>query len=201
MAISAGNIILGSDMSFSAGVLAEASAVNTKIGTNAVTQGTLIEPVTTLSRRDIILNGDVASGFGLKGVGGNVSFSDKGSYLHLQGYQGGGSASVAGYLTLAIPLDGYWKTLVVETREVGDGAWAGLSTNTSNDSPSYAASVKLCNRRDSWTGRHTSSINVSGLNGTYYIAFRAKAWLTWDEYGTVYGAGGQMDIYNVYFTR
>lgn len=146
----------------------------------------------------IIKNGDVVNGFWQNGVGSHHFYEDKGSYIEMLTYQGGGNEKDSWYYNPPISF-GYWKTLYVGTSSIGEPAYAGVSTNNSSNPPSFAASVKLNNRNEAWTNADTFAVDVSSVTGSRYIAFTAQAWINTSSV-PVHGAGGGIRIWNAYLT-
>lgn len=169
-------------------------------GTGSVTVSDVTDySVTVVLTLYLIRNGAFTSGISQNHVPSERWFKTEDDHLVLQTYQGGSNEYTSGYLKPATAF-GYWKTLYIDSRETGDGAYAGIcSTNTAQQA-SFTKSVQLCSRRDTWDSRHTSSCSVSGVTGNYYVTLRAKAWITWDEWGTVYGTGGQIRVWNLWLT-
>lgn len=168
-------------------------------GSSSVTvSDTITYNVTVTVRRYFIQNGNFANGaWGNKAGSDSISFADNGDYILLKTYQGGGNEVGSGYLNPAVSF-GYWKTLYIDSQEIGDGAYAGVSTNNSSNPPSFSVSVQLCGQREEWDSRHTSSVNVAGVTGSRYLALRTKAYIT--QTIPVHGSGGNIRIWNMWLS-
>ena len=124
-------------------------------------------------------------------------FTDQGDYIWLSTYLGGTNGRNAAFLYPAITFNGQWKTLTIDANRSGDQSWFGVSAvdNTNPAAPNvngrieFAAWGKLMDRRDTWTGRYSTEINVSELRGTYYLAIELKGWLYWTGSEAI-GTGG-----------
>ena len=136
----------------------------------------------------------------------SASFDDEGSYVNL--HQGATRPdhwdANTGYLGSAITFDGYWKSLVFETRERGYGA-TGASpivglTNGSGSFPTfqYYAQLRGAGEYSGYNSKHTSTINVSSVSGSYKVAARVAMYdyYNWAQ-ALVYG-DGDLNIYNAY---
>lgn len=144
-----------------------------------------------------IQNGNFVNSVGHNRVG-EWRFDDMGDYIELSTYQGGSWDYCAGYITPAISFDGYWKNLIIDSNQIGDGAWFGVAPNNSDQQISFTASVKTCNSSSSsWTGRKTSTCGVTGFTGSRYVALQTKAWIRYAG-SDVVGSAGIMRIYNLY---
>lgn len=148
-----------------------------------------------------IQNGNWTSGIGHSIVqsGGSGWFKDDGNYILAQTYQGGSNTSVAAYMTPAVSFTGYWKTLYIDSQQIGDRAYAGVATNTSANPPNFSASVRLCGRIENWDSRHTSSVSVSGVRGSHYLALEPRSWAAWDG-SVVHGSGGNIRVWNMWLS-
>ena len=149
----------------------------------------------------IIQSGNFASWTGHNRVGGGSGayFSDQGSYVELSTYQGGSLDYIAGYITPAVSF-GYWKSLVIDSQEKGDKAYAGAASNNSSNPPSFSASKQLVGKVETWDSRHTSTCDVSGVTGSKYIAIQGKAWIEQYSQAVWIGTGGNVRIWNMYLT-
>lgn len=168
-------------------------------GSSSVTVSDVVTyNVTVVLTRYFIKDGNFVSGVTHNHVPSERWFKDDGDYVILQTYQGGSNEYTSGYLSPAVAF-GYWKTLYIDSQEVGDGANAGVSSGHSAQQASFSASVQLCSRRETWDSRHTSSCSVASVTGSQYLALRAKAWIN-SESIPVHGAGGQIKVWNMWLS-
>lgn len=207
MAISKGSAILGSDVGIARGATATAAGINSSFGTS-VTKGSLITPIAGFNNRYFIQNGNFSSGIThvARDNGGGVyqNWTDRGDYIYLSTYQGGTNGRISAFLYPAITFNGQWKSLSIDAERIGDQSWFGLSEidNTNPAAPNndgrveFAAWGKLMDRRDTWSSRYTTTIDVSKLRGTYYLAIELKGWLYYTS-----GSGGAICIYNFYLSN
>lgn len=178
-----------------------ASAVNGKANGSA---SVAVTDVTTYNltvhmTQYFIQNGNFVNSVGHKFVGENDGyFKDAGNYIELSTYQGGSWAYAAGYITPAISFDGYWKNLIIDSNQIGNGAWVGLAPNNTDQEISFTKSAKICeNNRSSYTGRKTSTCAVTGFTGSRYVALQSHAWIQYSG-SDVIGSAGIIRCYNLY---
>lgn len=199
MAISKGSTILASDVGLTKGATATASGINSAIGTS-VSAGNLIQPVT--GTKYLIRNGARVSGMTYNSYGGAVyqNFTNQSDHVLLSTYQGGSNDYIGSYIGPAITFKGQWKKLIIDSNNIGDTSYIGLSTNNNSKDPSFSKSFTYFSRRESWTGRRTQTFDISSVtSGTLYVAFKLKAWASFDG-SVVHGSGGQAKIYNLYLS-
>ena len=137
------------------------------------------------------------------------SFNDAGDYVNL--HQNADRVdhwdAIAGYLGSAITFDGYWKSLVFETRERGYGVTgstlaAGLTTG-SGASPTFSYYVQLRGNGEhsSYNSKHTSTLNVSSVSGSYKVVVRGAMYDHWNQYSSAIISGPcDINIYNAYLS-
>lgn len=139
------------------------------------------------------------------------SFDDAGDYVNL--HQGVAANrvdhwdAIAGYLGSSISFDGYWKSLVFDTRERGHGVSgsslvAGLTTG-SGYAPTMSKYVQLrgAGEHSSYNSRHTSTLNVSSVSGSYKVVIRGEMYDHWNEWATAVISGAcDINIYNAYLS-
>lgn len=160
---------------------------------------TVTYTTTVTLTRYFIQNGNYVSGvWGNKAGSDTVSIKDAGDFILLQSYQGGGNEIGSGYLNPAVSMNN-WKTLYIDSQEIGDEAYAGVATNNSSNPPNFSAVVQLCGRREEWDGRHTTAISVSGVSGSQYLALRTKSWINTSVI-PVHGAGGNIRVWNMWLS-
>lgn len=146
-----------------------------------------------------IQNGNFVNSVGHNFVGDDAGyFRDMGDYIELSTYQGGSWAYAAGYITPAISFDGYWKNLIIDSNQIGNGAWVGVAPNNTAQDISFTKSAKICeNNRSSYTGRKTSTCAVTGFTGSRYVALQSHAWIQYSG-SDVIGSAGIIRCYNLY---
>ena len=200
MSISTGSTLLASDMqsyvasgkTISAGRICYASDVKM-----SVSVGTLIKP-NIISTRYIIQNGSLVNGYtASKCTSGTIYIGSENGYYYVNTYQGGSNDTISCYFGTVSGVGTTWKTLVISSREVGNGSWVGTTSAKGAKEASYLQSVKLSGQRSSFNSQHTSTLALSNTSAQY-IAIKTSSWMTWDQYGTVYGAGGKVQTYNMY---
>lgn len=147
----------------------------------------------------LIQNGNF-TGFGHKVVGWNGTrsvFEDSGDYIWLSDdiyAQGANHRYASGYFTNAISVDD-WKTMYIDFSGRGESDHMGLVTSTSAQQASFTNSMELVyHQGESYTGRTTKNLDISGVTGTRYVALRVQA-----NYSPGYSNyPGDLRIYNLY---
>ena len=134
------------------------------------------------------------------------SFYDSGNdiLLRQKADHFGYSDAIVGYFN-SISFDGYWKTLVMQTKEKGKSVTGktliGGLTSGSGTNPTFAYMVQLRSAgqySSVQSDYHTSTLNVSGARGTYSVAFRGCMYDYEDfEHGIV-AVDGDIRIRNLY---
>lgn len=181
------------------------------ITVNAVTTYNVSLPLTLY----LIQNGNFASGVThdfSSDNSGSGSFNDDGDYILLgqRATRPDHWDAITGYLYPAVTFDGYWKTLTVETSERGycvTGSYpiAGITSGT-GVGPTFTSYVQLrsgsgdSRYQTSYNSRHTSTLNVSSVRGTYKVAFKACMYDYYDGYQALKHADGNIKIWNAYLS-
>lgn len=181
------------------------------ITVNAVTTYNVSLPLTLWLIKDGNFVSGVTRDFASENSGSG-SFNDAGDYvlLHQTANRPDHWDTITGYLYPAVTLDGYWKTLYVETSEkgycnTGECPIAGITSNSGATSD-FTSQVQLrsgsgaSRYQKSFNSRHTSSLNVSGARGTYKVAFRASMFSYYDGYQALQSADGEIQIWNAYLS-
>jgi len=148
----------------------------------------------------LIKDGNFCTGFATSVVGPTRAvFEDSGDYIRLtmDTYEQPANDFASGYFTQGIDM-AYWNSMTIDTQEKGQQAWAGLTTDTSAQEASFTNSVQLLPGQQSYYDtRSTSTLSLSGVTGTKYVALRTKGWVYIDS-GGIQGSAGIIRVWNLY---